>query len=299
MQSHFENGTANFFRLNDSQDDVPITFSVSESTALFGNVIKSDFFSFSSKIDSSKRILITFVIFLIIIGFMILVAWLLIRVLSKKPNVSPVPGNTALPKDTFESYFSYLLYEITQFPPFVLSFVVLIILIVSAENCNVHSFYVLLFVWLFIADFLGLGYSVFRFNAGSFDDNCDTKLLLEVITRKPAVKGKEWRTITYNMNQYLFDNGLWDTPYYFYSENNCYRYFINLIERKHLYSQSDTTAIGAQWDVLESETSEDAPKSYVSSSKSDLERCRFQAALLERQAQREYWRKHYPDAGIF
>ncbi|CAI4240724.1 CFF_collapsed_G0000810.mRNA.1.CDS.1 [Saccharomyces cerevisiae] len=35
------------------------------------------------------------------------------------------------------------------------------------------------------------------------------------IKRKPAVKGKEWRTITYNMNQYLFDPGLGNTPYRF------------------------------------------------------------------------------------
>ncbi|CAI4065286.1 hypothetical protein SUVZ_08G3620 [Saccharomyces uvarum] len=297
MQYLLENSTGKFFKFHDSQYD-PITSSVSGNIAFSGSVLHNNIFSSLCEMVFSKPIGVL-VIFLILVAFSILVALTSIRVISEKRSASPVPGNIALPKDTFESYFSYLLYEITHFSPFVFSFVVLIILIISVENLNVHTFYIVLFVWLFIADFMGLGYSVFRFNAGSFDDNCNTKLLLEVITRKPAVKGEEWRTITCNMNQYLFDNELWDTPYYFHSENSCHRYFITLLEGKHLYPQSDTTAIDAQWDVLESETSDDAAKSYTFSSKPDLERCRFQAASLERQAQREYWRKHYPDSGVF
>lgn len=298
MQYPSENGTAKFFKR--SQNDVPTACPVWGGGIDFSEEV-TNFNIFSTLYEKilSKPIVVILVIFLIIAASITLVGLTYIRLISEKRSASPVQGNIALPRNAFDSYLSYLLYEITHFPPFVFSFVVLIILIISVENLDVHTLYTVLFVCLFLADFLGLGYSVLRFNARDFDDNFNIKLLLEVITRKPAVKGEEWRTITCNMNRYLFENELWGTPYYFHSENNCYRYFITLLEGKHLYPQSDPTAIDAQWDVLESETSDDAAKSYTFSFKPDLERCRFQAASLERQAQREYWRKHYPDSGVF
>ena len=57
----------------------------------------------------------------------------------------------------------------------------------------------------------------------------NTNLSSEVSTCKPSVK-EEWRIITYKMNEYLFDHEIWSTPYYFYCEEDCHRYFLNFIE---------------------------------------------------------------------
>ncbi|CAI4241826.1 BAP_1a_G0000750.mRNA.1.CDS.1 [Saccharomyces cerevisiae] len=82
-----------------------------------------------------------------------------------------------------------------------------------------------------------LGASVGEFTIPIQSLDFEINLLVEVIKRKPAVKGKEWRTITYNMNQYLFDHGLWNTPYYFYDDEDCHRYFLSLIEGRTFKKQ--------------------------------------------------------------
>ncbi|EHN03451.1 YCR007C-like protein [Saccharomyces cerevisiae x Saccharomyces kudriavzevii VIN7] len=139
------------------------------------------------------------------------------------------------------------------------------------------------------------------FNDRVSDEEFEIKLLLEVITGKPAVKGKEWRIITYNMNQYLFDNELWNTPYYFYSDKSCYGFFRRLIKGKKPDANSSSSANdikNTQSDAPATEPSNEVTKSYSFSADPILEAYYLKAAEAEKQAQREYWRKQYPDADI-
>nr|CAI6467022.1 CIH_HP1_G0000780.mRNA.1.CDS.1 [Saccharomyces cerevisiae] len=67
---------------------------------------------------------------------------------------------------------------------------------------------------------------IWSFSRPISNETFRTKLLLEVITHRPSIAGKEWKTITYNMNQYLFKAGLWKTPYpLFFCEHQCYEFF--------------------------------------------------------------------------
>ncbi|CAI4670921.1 ADE_G0038370.mRNA.1.CDS.1 [Saccharomyces cerevisiae] len=118
------------------------------------------------------------------------------------------------------------------------------------------------------------------------------KLLVEVITRKPAVKGKEWRTITYNVNQYIFYHGLWDTPSYYYRDEDCHRYFLKLIEGKNFKKQETSTR-----NVLNGKRNEGV-ETFILHSKPNLQKCLSKAAETEQQSQNNYWREQYADIDV-
>ncbi|CAI4244717.1 AKH_1a_G0000810.mRNA.1.CDS.1 [Saccharomyces cerevisiae] len=131
-----------------------------------------------------------------------------------EPSAYLIEKNVALPKDIFGSYLSYWIYEAAHCTPaMILSLVigVLVLLIIffnDNEACLAFSVAFLLIFSVILVLVL-----ILRFGPQISDEDFKCKLLMEIITRKPAVKGKEWRTITYKMNQYLFDNDLWNTPY--------------------------------------------------------------------------------------
>ncbi|CAI4238703.1 BMC_2a_G0000830.mRNA.1.CDS.1 [Saccharomyces cerevisiae] len=143
-----------------------------------------------------------------------------------EPSAYLIEKNVALPKDIFGSYLSYWIYEAAHCTPaMILSLVigVLVLLIIffnDNEACLAFSVAFLLIFSVILVLVL-----ILRFGPQISDEDFKCKLLMEIITRKPTVKGKEWRTITYKMNQYLFDNDLWNTPYYFYRDEDWHRYF--------------------------------------------------------------------------
>lgn len=120
-----------------------------------------------------------------------------------------------------------------------------------------------------------------------------TKLLLEVITHRPAIGGKQWKTITYNMNQYLLKVGLWKTPYYFFCEHACYEYFKGLIKGNYP---------DVQWDTANTQPFISIPENQVATHNSDVEPtlkwCLFKAVEIQAHAVREYWQNQYPDTGV-
>ncbi|CAI4054664.1 DUP/COS family protein SKDI_01G0860 [Saccharomyces kudriavzevii IFO 1802] len=125
------------------------------------------------------------------------------------------------------------------------------------------------------------------------------KLSVEVITRKPA--GKEWKAVAYNMNQYLFDEGLWYTPYYFYCGRKCRYFFRNIIikESAGTHSSSSTNeAENTQSAAPATETSNGAAEPRSIEPVPILKRYMLKARQVEEEAQLEYWRKQYPDANL-
>ena len=136
---------------------------------------------------------------------------------SKGLDAQLIEKNVALPKDIFRSYLSYLIYDMLHYKPIMVlgavsvGSVLSIVFLHDNIACVVISA-VLAGISLFALMILGDGYlkPVSR-------RDFSAELLVEVITRKPTVEGKEWKIITYKMNQYLFNHGQWHTPYYFYA----------------------------------------------------------------------------------
>lgn len=218
-----------------------------------------------------------------------------------EPIVLLTAENITLPEDTFKSYTTYLLYEMAHYRPIMFSFLALsvsILVIVIFHNVKVCD--VVFGLSIFITSFI-LIFALIPFNEYISDEGFRIKLLLEVITHKPAVKGKEWKTITDNMNQYLLDNGLWNTRYYFYCDERCYKFFRFLVKGKNpdAYANSSTNDTeNTQSDASANEASSEAAKCCSFNSDPILEAYFVKAAEVEKQAQREYWRKQYPDADI-
>ncbi|CAH1828122.1 unnamed protein product [Saccharomyces cerevisiae] len=126
----------------------------------------------------------------------------------------------------------------------------------------------------------------------------EINLLVEVVKRKPAVKGREWRTIAYNMNQYLFDHRLWDTPYYFYDDEDCHSYFLSLIEGRTFKKQEESSASNvtdAQSNDETAGTPNEAIEFFTFHSGPNYQKYLSKAAEIEQQAQNNYWKERYPE----
>ncbi|CAI4468925.1 CLN_G0019830.mRNA.1.CDS.1 [Saccharomyces cerevisiae] len=211
---------------------------------------------------------------------------------SNEPSAHLIEKNVALPKDIFRSYLSYWIYEIARYTPvMILSLVigVLVLLIIffnDNEACVFNSAYYAYLSLVVLLIILGDGNPKLVSRR-----NFRTELLVDVITRKPAVEGKEWRIITYNMNQYLFNHGQWHTPYYFYSDEDCYRYFLRLVEGVTPKKQT-ATSIGNSPVTAKPE---DAIESASPSSRLNYQNFLLKAAEIERQAQENYWRRRHPN----
>ncbi|CAI4240456.1 AIG_G0000790.mRNA.1.CDS.1 [Saccharomyces cerevisiae] len=156
-----------------------------------------------------------------------------------EPSAHLIEENVALPKEIFSSYWSYVLYEMAHYKLIVIVLLLNVCLVLLFLFFHDGVLTILFYSLSLIFCLPMLGASVGEFTKPIRNQDFEINLLVEVIKRKPAVRGKEWRTITYNMNQYLFDHGLWNTPYRFYDEEDCHRYFLHLIEGKTFKKQGD------------------------------------------------------------
>lgn len=133
------------------------------------------------------------------------------------PESPLISADIVLPEDEFASYQSYLLYEIVRAKYIMINFL-LFVLTILATLTNIW-FSGVLSPAMVIRICLGgsmVVLQIWSFSRPISNETFRTKLLLEVITHRPSIAGKEWKTITYNMNQYLFKAGLWKTPYHFF-----------------------------------------------------------------------------------
>ncbi|KAF4000540.1 Pheromone-regulated membrane protein 8 [Saccharomyces cerevisiae] len=210
-----------------------------------------------------------------------------------EPSAYLIEENVALPKDIFHSYLSYWIYEVTRHKAAVILLVLIVTSILLLVFFYNTEFCVAFEILLFSFCFAGTCMVVIAFSEPIGDREFKVKLLMEIITRKPAVKGKEWRTITYNMNRYIFDHGLWDTPYYFYRDEDCHRYFLSLIKGKTFRKPEKLSS-----NVMDGQRNE-GNKTFTLHSKPNLQKCLSKAAEIEQQSQDEYWRQEYPGVDEF
>ncbi|CAI4241176.1 CPA_1a_G0000820.mRNA.1.CDS.1 [Saccharomyces cerevisiae] len=210
-----------------------------------------------------------------------------------EPSAHLIEENVALPEDIFSSYWSYLFHEVLHNIVIMIMFsvnVCLALLFLFFPHKKVHFFYVLSWV---VSGFILLVSSIV-FTKPINDQDFKINLLIEVIARKPAVKGKEWRTITYNMNQYLFDDDLWNTPYYFYRDKDCRRYFLRLLKGRTFKKQEESSTsnvTGIQSDEATTGTPMEATKSFTFSVGPNFTKLLTKAAEVEQQAQNNYWQE--------
>ncbi|CAI4910045.1 CGH_3_HP_G0017780.mRNA.1.CDS.1 [Saccharomyces cerevisiae] len=210
------------------------------------------------------------------------------------PESPLISADIVLPEDEFASYQSYLLYEIVRAKYIMINFLLFVVTILATLTDIWFSG--VLSPAMVIRICLGgsmVVLQIWSFSRPISNETFRTKLLLEVIFHRPSIAGKEWKTITYNMNQYLFKAGLWKTPYHFFCEHQCYEFFKDLIKGKYP---------DVQWDTANTQPFISAPENQAATQNSDVEPtvkwCLFKAAEIQAHAVREYWQSQYPDVGI-
>ncbi|CAD6624090.1 AMH_1a_G0019440.mRNA.1.CDS.1 [Saccharomyces cerevisiae] len=217
---------------------------------------------------------------------------------SNEPSAHLIEENVALPEDTFRSYLSYWIYDILHYKPVVITFLLntCLVLLFLFFHDSVVSILFYASSLLFSLPMLYYSYEEFTIPIQNLD--FEINLLVEVVKRKPAVKGREWRTIAYNMNQYLFDHRLWDTPYYFYDDEDCHSYFLSLIEGRTFKKQEESSASNvtdAQSNDETAGTPNEAIEFFTFHSGPNYQKYLSKAAEIEQQAQNNYWQGRHPD----
>nr|CAI6459058.1 CFF_HP1_G0000730.mRNA.1.CDS.1 [Saccharomyces cerevisiae] len=218
-----------------------------------------------------------------------------------EPSAHLIEENVALPKEIFSSYWSYVLNEIARCKPLMIMFLIPVCLVLLITFFHDIKGILVFLVISLILSIIILLIGITAFVSETLNKGSIIKLLVEVITRKPAVGGKEWRIIAYNMNQYLFDHGIWHTPYYFFCEHRCHEFFKSLIEqtRSNAHLSSPTNgAENTQSNTPAKEVSNEMVKPYIFSSDPVLEAYLIKAAEINREAEFEYWRKQYPEVDL-
>ncbi|CAI4242607.1 CQI_4a_G0000840.mRNA.1.CDS.1 [Saccharomyces cerevisiae] len=215
-----------------------------------------------------------------------------------EPSAHLIEENVALPKEIFSSYWSYVPYEMARYKPIVIVLLlnVCLVLLFLFFHDGVVSILFYVFSLLFSLPMLYCSYEEFTIPIQNLD--FEINLLVEVVKRKPAVKGREWRTIAYNMNQYLFDHRLWDTPYYFYDDEDCHSYFLSLIEGRTFKKQEESSASNvtdAQSNDETAGTPNEAAESFTFHSGPNYQKYLSKAAEIEQQSQDNYWQGRHPD----
>ncbi|CAI4929899.1 CGH_3_HP_G0040650.mRNA.1.CDS.1 [Saccharomyces cerevisiae] len=218
---------------------------------------------------------------------------------SNEPSAHLIEENVALPEEIFHSYLSYILYEMVHYIPIVIIFLLNVCLVLLFLFFHDGPGTILFYVFSLFCSLPMLVASVGEFIMKPIrNQDFKINLLVEVIKRKPAVKGKEWRTITYNMNQYLFDHRLWNTPYCFYDDEDCHHYFLRLIEGKTFKKQGDSPTSNVT-DAQSNEATTSPPigatESFTFHSGPNYQKYLSKAAEIERQAQENYWRRRHPN----
>ncbi|CAI4477805.1 CDG_1a_G0019600.mRNA.1.CDS.1 [Saccharomyces cerevisiae] len=215
---------------------------------------------------------------------------------SNEPSAHLIEENVALPEEIFHSYFSYLLYEMAHCKPVMITFLLNTCLVLLFLFFHDSPSTILFYIYSLLIFVPMLGAFIKRSRAPIQNQDFEAELLVEVIKRKPAVRGKEWRTITYNMNQYLLGHGLWNTPYYFYGDEQCYVYFLSLIAgvtpKKQTTASIDDIA-DAQSNVPTTVTPGEDIEPASPSSAPNYRNFLLKAAEIEQQAQNNYWKERY------
>lgn len=167
-----------------------------------------------------------------------------------EPSAHLIEENVVLPEDTFSSYLNYLLYELVHCKPIVILVSVittLVLLIIPFHNIDICA---VVFMISFSLSILSLFLVVMhKFVLPVAEQGFIIKLLVEVIAYKPA--GMAWGTIACNMNQYLFKERLWNTPYYFFTT------FIREVNSGSLSDSSSNNTEDTQSPVSAKKTSND------------------------------------------
>ncbi|CAI4240771.1 AMM_1a_G0000900.mRNA.1.CDS.1 [Saccharomyces cerevisiae] len=217
---------------------------------------------------------------------------------SNEPSAHLIEENVALPEEIFHSYFSYLLYEMAHCKPVMITFLLNTCLVLLFLFFHDSPSTILFYIYSLLIFVPMLGAFIKRSRAPIQNQDFEAELLVEVIKRKPAVRGKEWRTITYNMNQYLLGHGLWNTPYYFYGDEQCYVYFLSLIAgvtpKKQTTASIDDIA-DAQSNVPTTVTPGEDIEPASPSSAPNYRNFLLKAAEIEQQAQNNYWKERDPE----
>ncbi|CAI4239873.1 CPI_1c_G0000790.mRNA.1.CDS.1 [Saccharomyces cerevisiae] len=211
-----------------------------------------------------------------------------------------IEENVVLPKEIFSSYWNYLLYEMAHCKPIMVLLSVITtlgVLITLFHNNDACS--IIFGISLFISSLVLLVVVLSTFADPITEQDFVIKLSVEVIARKPVEKA--WGTVAYNMNQYLFMEGLWHTPYYFYSGKKCHGFFTTLTKKVNSSSYSDfsSNSVEDTQSPVSAEKTTNGPNKFDSIRSDPILMTYISKAIeVEKEAQREYWRTQYPDADL-
>lgn len=199
-----------------------------------------------------------------------------------------------LPRDIFKNHFTFFIYEIFHQRLFIIwlslfSTLLFTIFICVFKDASIDLIFGLSLVTLFVSIFVII--PLILYNQPSFDMDTKMKFLSEVIKNKPNIDMTTWEIISQHMNNFLYENNHWPTPFCFFDGKSSHRMFQFLVIRKYLGIDKTTDGQSS----LEEGSRETGNGSFYNFEDYNIERYMKKARDVYNKSVDEYLKARYPD----
>ncbi|CCF56695.1 hypothetical protein KAFR_0B03990 [Kazachstania africana CBS 2517] len=147
---------------------------------------------------------------------------------NKPLNTETQPERVTLPEEVFRGRMPYYVNEYAHKKIFLTFFIGTLVGILFAILLSEQILICFIFSCFAVLSFVvSIVFAAIPTN--EFTSHAKMKFLSEIIENKPNANIQTWTVITSHINEYLYDNGLWKTPYRFYNNEDCYAFFRSFV----------------------------------------------------------------------
>lgn len=158
--------------------------------------------------------------------------------------VSDNENNIVAAQDVFKNRFTYLCYELYHYP---LSFYWYLVVCITWLTAGVRYYqgdddlFTVLMILLSLMMCACLLVPIMIYCQPMLNVDSKLKFCNEIIINKPDLTTESWSIISQNMNNFMYENKYWRTPYYFYDGKSSYNCFRSVILSKYLRIPKSST----------------------------------------------------------
>lgn len=214
-------------------------------------------------------------------------------------------NNLVATQDVFRNRFTHLCYELYHYP---LAFYWYLVVCITLSTTVVKLYWYdddSLFTALLIIFSITMCLTAFVplavYSQPIFNIDSKLKFCNEIITNKPNLDMDSWSIISQNMNNFLYENEYWPTPFYFYNGKSAYNCFRTIILRRYLgIPKSSTDQVSNELPTIGNSTGNTATPADTSAyfEDYDIDRYMRKARDVYNQSVDSYLKAKYPDYDV-
>lgn len=171
--------------------------------------------------------------------------------------------NLNVPSKVFLNFYTHCAYEVFH-SFYIRAMIALMILFCSLSFLNKRYTVTLYFIsfTIFLITILCIPSVIFA-KYYYMEQLAKLKLLREIINYRPSLNFETWDIIAVNVNTFMFENSLWNTPYYFYDGKKCHKIFKEFAIAPYIMKDSNSVGNTNVLNFQESNSNDDTTCRYL------------------------------------